>query len=207
MKYLILLSALFTVVPAFAEVPGNAEKTNPLETGQPVPAVIVADSDGNPVSLKEKVSGNPSVLIFYRGSWCPYCNKHLASLLDIEEDLRDLGYELIAISPDRPEGLKKAIEENNLNYTLLSDSSAEAARAFGVAFKVSLATRTLYKGYGIDLEEASGKDHHILPVPAVFVVDEKGVIQFVYSNPDYKVRLSPEKILKAAKDNAPAEKE
>lgn len=202
MKKLISLVTVLLTVPLFAGVPSKAEDTNPLEKGAAVPQVTLHDVDGNPVDLAAKVKDNPAVLIFYRGSWCPYCNKHLSALIDIEGDLQTLGYELIAISPDKPEGLKEAIDKNELNYTLLSDSSAEAAKAFGLAFEVSTATRVLYKGYGIDLEKASGEDHHILPIPAVIVVDGEGIIQYVYSNPDYKVRLSPSEVLEAARKNA-----
>ena len=54
-------------------------------------------------------------------------------------------------------------------------------------------------GYGIDLEEASGYDHHLLPVPAVFVIDPEGVIDFQYVNPDYRARLDPNVLLAAAR--------
>jgi peroxiredoxin len=193
-----LVTCLFTSL-AFAAVPDNAEDTVPLETGNPVPQVNVRTIEGKTVDLSTLTSDKPSILIFYRGSWCPYCNKHLASLVDVEDDLKALGYQLLAISPDKPEGLKEAAESNNLGYTLLSDSSADAAEAFGLAFKVGLPTRTLYKGYGIDLEKASGETHHILPVPAVYLTDAKGIIHYKYTNPDYKLRLSPEELLEAAK--------
>ena len=194
---LIILSTL-----AWADVPNRAEDTVPLETGNPVPSVELQTIDGAPVNLANLAGKMPSVIVFYRGSWCPYCNKHLAALADVQEDLNNLGYQLLAISPDKPQFLKEAIEENDLSYTLLSDSSAHAAKAFGLAFKVGPATRTLYKGYGIDLVQASGQDHHILPVPAVYLIDAGGTIQFKYTNPDYKVRLSGEALLKAAKHHA-----
>ena len=54
-----------------------------------------------------------------------------------------------------------------------------------------------YKTYNIDLEQASGHDHHALPVPSVFVIDAAGVVQFGYSNPDYRTRV-PERIVRAA---------
>jgi peroxiredoxin len=187
---------------AFANVPDKAEDTQPLETGNRIPSVELQTVDGETVNLAAQVFRKPSIIVFYRGSWCPYCNEHLASLVDIEDDLTSLGYQVLAISPDKPENLKEAIEKNDLNYMLLSDSSAEAAQAFGLAFKVGAATRLLYKGYGIDLEEASGEDHHILPVPAVYLVDKNGILQFRYTNPDYKVRLSADDLLEAAKAHA-----
>jgi peroxiredoxin len=55
------------------------------------------------------------------------------------------------------------------------------------------------KNHKVDLDAATGNDNHILPHPAVFVVDTKGVIRFVHVNPDFKVRLEPSKVLEAAK--------
>jgi peroxiredoxin len=75
----------------------------------------------------------------------------------------------------------------------------EGARAFGVAYQVDALTLAALTKYGVNLEEASGEKHHLLPVPAVFVVGKSGVIQFEYVNPDYKVRLHPDLLLTAAR--------
>lgn len=74
-----------------------------------------------------------------------------------------------------------------------------AAQAFRVAYQVDSDTLNQLKKYGIDLEEASGENHHMLPVPAVFITGTDGVIQFVYANPDYKVRITPDMLLAVAK--------
>jgi hypothetical protein len=93
---------------------------------------------------------------------------------------------------------KPAFEK--LNHTLLSDSSMDAARSFGIAFEVPAELVSKYKSqYGIDIEAASGQAHHLLPHPAVYVVGTDGIIRFAYVNEDYKVRLEPEKILETIK--------
>ncbi len=117
-----------------------------------------------------------------------------------------MGYQLIAISPDKAEKLQESVEKNKLNYLLLSDSSASAATGFGIAHRVDDPTVELYKKYNIDLEKVSGEKHHILPVPSVFIVGTDGVIKFQYVNPDYKIRLSSEVILAAAKALIPKAK-
>lgn len=139
-----------------------------------------------------------SVLVFYRGGWCPFCNLQLADLNKIENDLRELGYQMIAISIDKPEKLKESLDKHQLSYTLLSDNKAEASTAFGLAFKVSDDYNKMLLSHNMNLEEASGEKHHILPVPAVFIVDKEGVIQFEYVNPNYKARLNSEILLKVA---------
>ena len=86
-----------------------------------------------------------------------------------------------------------------MKYTLLSDSKMEESKKFGIAFKVDDSTIEKYKGYGIDLDDASGENHHLLPVPAVFLVGTDSVIKFTFANPDYKVRLNPEVLLSKVK--------
>ncbi len=175
----------------------------PLAEGAIVPPVTLRTVEGATFDLQASLAEQPAVLIFYRGGWCPYCTRHLAALQEIEPQVLEAGYRILAISPDRPEKLAASHTEHELNYHLLSDSDMQAARAFGLAFKVDDETLDLYQEYGIDLAAASGRDHSELPIPGVFVVDRQGVIQFAFADPDYTVRLEPEALLsvlaKAAK--------
>lgn len=195
----VLLGALALTgsVGGGAEVPASAPDVSPLLIGSAVPDVTLKTADGTDFSLRAAVGKKPSILIFYRGGWCPYCNLHLGQLQTAEPELIKLGYQILAVSPDRPEKVSEGAEK--VNYTLLSDASMTAAKAFGIAFRVDDATLDKYKGYGIDLEAASGQKHHLLPVPAVFVAGADGRIHFVYVNPDYTIRLAPEVLLAAAR--------
>ena len=123
----------------------------------------------------------------------------LGKLQKIEQELKALGFAIVAVSPDRPEKLQATVQKKALTYTLLSDARMQASRAYGIAFRVDDRTRGRYQKFGIDLEDASGETHHLLPVPSVFLIDGKGVIRFVYSNPDYKVRVPTDEVLAAAR--------
>lgn len=180
------------------KVANSAEEICPIKIGETIPSVNVRNLDGENVNLNGLTSGKKSVLIFYRGGWCPFCNMQLANLNQIENQLVELGYQLIAISIDKPEKLKESIDKHQLSYTLFSDSKAEASIAFGLAFRVAEDYNKMLLSHNMNLEEASGEKHHILPVPAVFIVDENSVIQFEYVNPNYKVRLNSEILLKLA---------
>ena len=181
------------------QIPEKAEDVRPLLIGAEIPALSLRTSDGDAFDLNASLEDKPAVIIFYRGGWCPYCNVHLSQLKAAEAELVDLGFRVVAISPDQPEHLAEAMQDQELTYTLLSDSDMEAARGFGVAFQVDDETIEQYKGFGIDLEASSGKNHHLLPVPAVFIVGKDGRIRFNYVNPDYKVRLTTDVLLAAAK--------
>ena len=201
MKRLITLTAaLLAAACAFAEsdVPQSATLIQPLEIKQFIPETTLRTREGEPFELLPALKEGPAVLIFYRGGWCPYCTRHLGELQQAEEELIALGYQILAISPDRPEKLAVTAENGSLRYTLLSDSTMEASRAFSLAFQVNDATVKMYKEkYQIDIEADSGQTHHQLPVPAVFVVDPNGQIIFSYVNADYKTRLDPQALVGA----------
>lgn len=181
-----------------AGVAASAERIQPLRIGAKVSPLALQTPDGKAFNLSAAIEKKPAIVIFYRGGWCPYCNLQLGQLQTIESKLLDLGYQILAVSPDRPEKLAESVDKHKLTYALLSDHAMKAARSFGIAFQVDDGTIAKYKGYGIDLEAASGEDHHWLPVPSVFIVGTDGVIRFSYANPDYTVRLSPEDLLEAA---------
>ena len=177
-----------------------ADAPRPLAVGDAIPDVTLRTEEDREVSLRKLVSAKPTVLIFYRGGWCPFCTRHLSDLVGIEEDIETAGAQLLAISMDQPAKLRETPQRDKLGYRLLSDGDAAAAKAFGIAFQVEDALVKKYKdAYRIDLEAASGRTHHLLPHPAVFVVDTDGRIRFAHVNPDYKVRLEPKRILEAAK--------
>lgn len=123
----------------------------------------------------------------------------MGQLQGIEKDISDLGYQILAVSADKPANLQPTVDRHSLAYTLLSDADLDAAKAFGLAFQLDQATIDRYKGFGIDLEEASGHSHHQLPVPAVFIFDDQGTVAFEYVNPDYRVRIPPDLVLAAAR--------
>lgn len=183
----------------------QASEVTPVLTGTAIPDVSVTSLEGENQQLRQLVKEKPTVLIFYRGGWCPFCNRHMAELQAVHSKLVDLGYQVLAISPDRPEFLKETMQEKDLGYTLLSDSNMEATKAFGLAFKVDDETIEQYKNNGMDLVERSGHDHHLLPAPAVFLVNPDGMITFQYVNPDYKTRIKPDVLLAAAKAYFPSE--
>lgn len=199
---LIFMSILFTCNVAIGgkkPVPENADDIRPILIGQKIPAITLTSLSNQAVDLNSILSEKPSLLVFYRGGWCPYCNLHLAELRKIESSLKGLGFQILAISPDKPALLSKTIDKHDLGYTLLSDSRAEAIRTLGLAFKVGDATRKKYKSFGIDLEKSSGESHHLLPVPAALLVNKEGVVTFSFIAPNYKVRASSEVILAAAR--------
>ncbi len=158
---------------------------------------------GEKITISASTIKKPFIFTFYRGGWCPYCNAQLAQMRQAEKQLLDMGFDVYFISPDKPDHLIESLKDKELksdiSYILLSDPKMQVAQDFGIAFKVADETVEKYKKWGIDLEKASGYDHHYLPVPATYLVGDDGIVQFQYVNPDYKVRLDPELLVAAAK--------
>jgi len=176
----------------------TAEEVHPLLPGMTAASFTAHTADGSSFEFDVQSRQQKSILIFYRGGWCPYCNRQLMDLRKIDDDLVNLGYDLFFISADRPAKLSEGSLSDDPPYTLLSDNTLDVAKAYGIAFKVDEETVSRYKRGGLDLEDASGYSHHLLPAPSVFLLDEEGLIQFQYTNPNFRVRVSPKLLLSAA---------
>lgn len=175
-----------------AGVPLKPQDISPLLAGEQIPVLSLPKSSGEMFDLNKSVATTPTILVFYRGGWCPYCSKQLSGLQEIEKDLSKMGYQVIAISTDSPENLTKTMDKGKLSYTLLSDADLNAAKRFGIAFKGP-------KSYDKFLSATSGGKNvdKLLPVPSVFILNKQGKILFEYINPDITQRLSAP-LLKAA---------
>ena len=203
---LVALSIALIPHAARADIAPNAESARPLGVGERAPDFIATHADGTSYAFSSGGLKQPYVLIFYRGGWCPYCNAQLADMHTVEPNLRAAGFEVVFLSSDRPELLYSSLKDQKVPYTLLSDPSLQAAQAFHIAFHVSDEIYAAELKWGVDLEKTTGNKAHALPVPSVFIVDTSGVIRFVYSNPDYRTRLSAQELWKAAAPLAPAQK-
>lgn len=173
-------------------VPLKPEDISPLLSGENIPQVKLINAAGQSFDLNAAVASKPTILVFYRGGWCPYCSKQLSGLQEIEQDLTKMGYQILAVSTDSPDNLKQTGTKQKLTYTLLSDADLSVSKQFGIAFKSP-------KNYDKFLPETSGGKNvdMLLPVPSVFILNKKGNIRFEYINPNITQRMSPA-LLKAA---------
>ncbi|MCO7249507.1 peroxiredoxin-like family protein [Pseudoalteromonas sp. Ps84H-4] len=200
----LLISALFVlssqVIAATAtNIAESAEQVSPLLPGLTVPNVELKDQYGKTVSLAERFKEKTTVLIVYRGGWCPYCSKQLTSVQKIEKELASLDAQLIAVSPDSPEKLAET-KITAPSYQLLSDDSLTLAQTLGLAFYLDDKTAKIYRNkLGVNFVSLEGEAKVALPVPAVFVIDTNGLVHFQYANPNYKVRLTEDLLLAAVK--------
>jgi peroxiredoxin len=201
----IQLAILCLAGAAFAQASGPATRpgtvgriaasdqdVTPLETGARVPPLVLKTSEGKSFDLNAALARKPTILIFYRGGWCPFCMRQLSGIQGVLDLLDEAGWQVLAISPDKPEQLARTAESDQLTFPLLSDSDAAAIKAFGLAFQASASQ---FK----TLEDYSGATHHAIPIPAVYLVGTDGTVKFVHHDPDYKVRMNPSEVLDKAR--------
>lgn len=184
----------FLLLVAFFMVAGQ-EAPEGLFINSKAPDFKATDQNGAEVRLKDLLKKGKVVLVFYRGNWCPYCNRQLKRLEDSLQLIKDKGATLIAVTPEKPEGVDKTIEKTKAEYSILYDEGLKIMKAYEVEFIVPENTITRYRNSGIDLEKINGKDWNYLPVPAVYVIDKEANITYRFFNSDYKKRPTVQEIL------------
>lgn len=194
-KILFIFLAAFTLaVNAQNTIPKSAVDIAPLLIGEKIPNITLKSSENADVNISDLLKKKKTVLIFYRGGWCPYCNLHLQSLAEAEKQIIDLGYQIIAVGPDSPENLKITEEKDKVKYTLLSDSKGELIKAAGIAYQVPENYKSVINVH------SKGINTSLLPVPSVFVVNTEADILFEYIAPDFKQRISTELLVSVLKN-------
>ena len=113
----------------------------------------------------------------------------------IEQQIRDLGANLVALTPQLPEHSGKMIERHKLSFDLLSDPGNAYAAELGIRFTVPQYLKTVYQGIGIHLDAHNGDASWTLPIPGRFVVDASGVVRTASVDPDYTHRPEAHTVL------------
>lgn len=151
-------------------------------------------ANGTNVRLSELLAVGPVVVTFYRGNWCPYCNRQLQGLQEVLNELQGAGAQLVAVSPELPEKGLATQEKNHLAFPLLSDKGNVVARQYGIVFRVSDKVMPYYRRF-FNMEEYNGDRSYELPLAATYVISGDGVIRYAFLDADYKRRADPQEAL------------
>ncbi len=167
-----------------------------IEVGDTIENLTLYFLSGDVINLHDYVSSKPTVVLFYRGEWCPVCMRYLSNLSDslslIEEKAN-----VIVVAPEIEENMKKT-KENSPTFTFVLDSNEAIMKAFDVMFDVTEKYQKKISTFlKTDIAEHNGEDAARLPVPATYMLDENGVILFRHFDFNYKVRATASQILDA----------
>lgn len=172
-----------------------------LSPGRSVAEVTLLTAQNQRIRLKDLYASGPIVVTFYRGGWCTYCNDALKEWDGKLDELRATGADFIAITPESPEFALKTGDENEVDFTILSDPDNSAAQAFGVGFQLDPATISRYRGFGINLASTNASGQWTLPHPGTFIIDRDGIVRYSYVSADFvNGRADPDQVIAALRE-------
>lgn len=165
------------------------------QVGDRVPDFTLNDSAEEPVQLKVLLQSGAVVLSFFRGAWCPYCSLELQALEEILPTILELQANLVSISPQTSRRSRLMVKDKKLTHPVLIDTGNQVARRFGIVHKIGDSLRDIYAGLDISLPTSNGDETYELPVPAIFVIDQSGIVVYRFVDPDYTKRVDPVEII------------
>jgi peroxiredoxin len=185
------VTAAIAEVEASGAVPG-------LAVGDQAPEFSLPDALGRAISLRERLSAGPVVLVFYRGEWCPYCNTYLRALQAALPEITSRGASLVAVSPQSADHSLSLAEKAELGFDVLSDVDQAVIRAYKVQFTAPADLQDVHVNvFHVDLRDHNADRSWHLPVPATFVIDRAGVVRAAHISADYRTRMEPSDIVAA----------
>jgi len=162
-----------------------------LGVGAKFPDVTLVNARGGRTRIYDKLAGGPLVVTFYRGGWCPYCSLELRAYQSVLDEIRAVGGDLVAISPEAPDHTLSTAEKSALKFDVLSDVNGALEDALGIRFDLAAPIVALYTQRGHDLPGHNGDGRWSLPIPATYVLERDGTIALAFVEPDYRKRLEP----------------
>ncbi|CAN5428915.1 peroxiredoxin-like family protein [soil metagenome] len=189
-KFAFFISCLFSILNSFSQTEPQG-----LKIGDSAPDFISVNQFGDSIHLKDELGNGNVVLIFYRGEWCPYCNRQLAELQDSLAMITAKHATVIAVTPEQRKGVTETIAKTKATFSILSDDSLRILSAYKVNFKMSTGKNLIHAAGGIDLKESNGSNADNLPVPAVYIINREGKITYRYFDTNFRKRASVAEIL------------
>jgi peroxiredoxin Q/BCP len=146
------------------DVARGAAVSDRLTPGDAAPDFTLADDQGGEVTLSD-LRGRKVIVYFYPAAMTPGCTKQACDFSDSLQSLRQDGYEVVGVSPDKPEKLAKFRERDALTLTLLSDPDKAVMRKWGAFGEKKL--------YGKTVEGV---------IRSTVVLDEEGAVSHAWYN-------------------------
>lgn len=169
-----------------------------IPAGATLPDAELLDAHGVPTTLYRALGDQLAIVVFYRGTWCPYCNIALNTYqAELLPELTARGVPLVAVSPQAPDGSLSMKEKNDLTFTVLSDPGNRLAASVGIVTGPSAEARETQLQLGLDLAAVNADGTTGLPMPTTIVVDADHVVRWIDVHPDYTTRSEPIAILAA----------
>lgn len=166
-----------------------------VQVGQSLPEFHLENAVGEEIKSTQLIAHGPLFISFCRGEWCPYCNLALASLQKNLDIFKAKGVTLVAVSPELPDTSLTTQEKHSLQFPVLSDVGNSFAKKLGILYAQPRGLQAVFDAHNVDIKARNGDDSLEVPIPAVILVDEKGVVRNTFIDSDYTKRLEPTVVL------------
>ena len=173
-----------------------------LIAGSRAPAFSSRAIDGSSFDLYSELQKGPAVVMFYRGSWCPVCNRHMSHFNDSVKYLLNKGVRIVAITPEIRKNANEFAENTSTTFPIISDPTNTIMNAYGVSYVMTdEKVISLQENKNINIAEHNGNDESTLPVPATYVIGQDGYVKYAHFDLNYRKRASVTEILKHIEGN------
>lgn len=167
-----------------------------LQVGERAPAFRLPDQQGRLVDLDSLLAQGPTVLLFYRGHWCPFCSLTLRDYQRAASRFTALRASVVAISPQAAAATAHTAQLMGPGLQLLSDVGSHVARAYGLAYDLPGPLKALFEGeYATPLPEINADGGWTLPVPATYLLGPDGRVISAGIDVDYRRRTDPQAVI------------
>ena len=162
----------------------SQENTSEVLVGQLAPDFAAHGLSGDDVHFRSIVGGKKTLLLFYRGGWCPFCNQQLAAIARDFQKFEEQNVIVVAVSGEEVQKGKDLLQKLHLPFVLLSDTSFEGIDKYGVR-DTSISDKVRERGITQ------------LAKPAAFIIDRTGVVRYRYIGKNAPDRPNNEDLLRA----------
>ena len=157
-----------------------------LRPGNPLPEFTAVDENGDPLSSKD-LRGRPSVLLFVRGNWCPFCSKQVKNLTRFYKEINESGAHLILVTPKPLETTRRVADFFDVKFEFWLDESLAIGKRLGLVQE---------SGVPDDYDKEYGRD---TLWPTSLIIDGDGIIRHTELSRFIADRPDPEKLLRIVK--------
>lgn len=180
---------------ALARIRASSTMEGALREGETAPDFELPDGDGTRFSLMQALDQGPAVLVFYRGSWCPYCRIALDAYGAAAPEFSRRGAALVAISGEHPALPEVRERLAHLQLRRLFDFDHRVARLFDLVFPMPDELVAFSQAAGLDTATIGSSGRWELPLPATYLIRTDGIVDYAHVEADFTQRAEPEEVL------------
>ena len=171
-----------------------------IKVGEKAPEIRLTSVAGKIVISSEILKEKELVVIFYRGKWCPVCEKYLSNLNDSLSYILDKNAEVLVVGPETFENANKIANNTKADFILLPDTTLKVLTDFDVMFNVNKGYVNRIKTLKMtDIASNNNQDVAQLPVPATYIIGQDGNIKWRHFDYNYSNRASVKSIIEHLK--------